>query len=167
MTFTPAQLAAATSPETAILVEDYPYGFRLRCTMRVWVEFRKGKGFRYCTQTSNPKKPGTWNAQKSGTYSRVSMAIGQMENGHLFPAALSEYSALPEYAAFWDTHSEALSDHARASFDYFREIKEAYANACREEGIENIFSATPEQRATVNRSYFPLIVAHSKAGTDY
>jgi hypothetical protein len=29
-----------TSPETAYLVEDYPYGFRLRCQIRYWLEYR-------------------------------------------------------------------------------------------------------------------------------
>lgn len=46
-----------TSPETASIIDDYPYGFRLRCTMRVWLEYRKGHGYRMMSQTTNPKKP--------------------------------------------------------------------------------------------------------------
>ena len=98
---TAAARAAAVSPETAIIVPDYPYGFRLRCKLRVWVEYKAGKGFRYCTQTSNPKKPGeVWNKPKAGTYSRVSMAIGVDPLGRLYPSALTEYSDLDQYAAF-------------------------------------------------------------------
>ena len=27
------------SPETAYVIDDYPYGFRLRCRIRYWLEF--------------------------------------------------------------------------------------------------------------------------------
>jgi hypothetical protein len=56
--------------ETAYVVDDYPYGFRLRCKIRYWIEHRKGFGFRFCSQTTNPKKSGeVWNKEKCGTYS--------------------------------------------------------------------------------------------------
>ncbi len=48
-------LSGHATPETAYLVEDYPYGFRLRCQIRFWLEFKKGHGFRLVSQTSNPK----------------------------------------------------------------------------------------------------------------
>lgn len=57
-----------TSEETAYLIADYPYGFKLRCQMKVWLEYREGKGYRMVTRTSNPKKPGTWNKEKASTY---------------------------------------------------------------------------------------------------
>jgi len=165
---TAANRAAAVSPETAVTVQDYPYGFRLRCTMRVWVEFRKGKGFRYCTQTSNPKKPGlVWNKPKAGTYSRVSMAIAVDANGHLYPAALSEYSDLQEYAAFTAAHGDALNVDAAASLAYYRAVKEAYENKRAELGIDNIYNATPEQVKECKLAYLGIVAAHLAAGTDY
>jgi hypothetical protein len=39
-------LSGHVSEETAFLVEDYPYGFRLRCKIRYWLEFDPKKGFR-------------------------------------------------------------------------------------------------------------------------
>ena len=55
--------------ETAYIIADYPYGFRLRCKQAVWLEFKAGWGSRYCTRTTNPKVPGEiWNAPKKGTY---------------------------------------------------------------------------------------------------
>lgn len=61
-----------TSPETASLMPDSPYGFRLRCQMRVWLESRKGHGYRMMTQTSNPKNAGlVWNKPKASIYSYV------------------------------------------------------------------------------------------------
>jgi len=44
-----------TSADTAFLVNDYPYGFRLRCKIRYWLEYKEGKGFRLVSQTTNPK----------------------------------------------------------------------------------------------------------------
>jgi len=165
---TAANRAAAVSPETAVTVQDYPYGFRLRCTMRVWVEFRKGKGFRYCTQTSNPKKPGTvWNKPKAGTYSRVSMAIGQTPNGLLFPSSLTEYSDLDQYAAFVAEHGEALSVHAAASLEYFRSVKAAYEAKRAELGVDNIYTTTPENQTALRLCILPVLAAHQKAGTEY
>ncbi len=74
--------AIHTSPETAYVVEDYPYGFRLRCMMRTWVEHKKGHGYRVVSQTSNPKRGG-WNTPKAGTYSPTCKALYLDENGHL------------------------------------------------------------------------------------
>jgi hypothetical protein len=62
-------LAECVSPETAHVQQDYPYGRRLRCQRRCWLEYRVGFGFRFCTQTTNPKREGlVWNAVKESTY---------------------------------------------------------------------------------------------------
>lgn len=67
-------LTGHTGPDSAYVVEDYPYGFRLRCSMRHWIDTAdkgsaKGQQ-RWTTQTTNPKVAGTvWNKPKSGTYS--------------------------------------------------------------------------------------------------
>ena len=63
------RLEGHTTPETAFVVDDYPYGFRLRCKIRYWLEYRKGYGYRFVSQTTNPKKAGeVWNKEKAGTY---------------------------------------------------------------------------------------------------
>jgi len=46
------------SPETAFIVDDYPYGFRLRCKIRYWLEYNPKHGFRFVSQTTNPKRAG-------------------------------------------------------------------------------------------------------------
>jgi hypothetical protein len=62
-------LKGHVSPETAYVVEDYPYGFRLRCKIRYWLEYKSGKGVRFCSQTTNPKMTGEyWNKPKYSTY---------------------------------------------------------------------------------------------------
>jgi hypothetical protein len=37
-------LSGHISPETAYSVENYPYGFRLKCTIRYWLEYKPGQG---------------------------------------------------------------------------------------------------------------------------
>jgi hypothetical protein len=78
------------SPDTAYLIDDYPYGRRLRCQMRVWIDGPPDKGqykgqYRVMRQTNDPKRTGPgrsgphgagevgpgrhpWNAAKAGTY---------------------------------------------------------------------------------------------------
>lgn len=61
-----------TSFETAYQVDDYPYGYRLRCKIRYWIETKPGHGQRLVTCTTNPKKNGeVWNQPKTGTYSPI------------------------------------------------------------------------------------------------
>ncbi len=62
------------SPETAYVVDDYPFGFTLRCQIRYWVETKKSHGQRLVSQTTNPKKLNDWptaNKPKPGTYADV------------------------------------------------------------------------------------------------
>lgn len=168
MTATAQTRANAVSPETAIVIPDYPYGFRLRCMMRVWVEYKPGKGFRYCSQTTNPKKEGeVWNKPKASTYSRISMAIAVDENGHYQPASLSEYSSIEEYRAFRAAHGEALSTHAAGSFMFYSSIKEAYEAKRIELGVESAYDANAEQRLALRQSYLNILASHVKAGTAY
>ncbi len=71
------------SEETAYHIKDYPYGFKLRCEMKVWLEYREGKGYRMVTRTSNPKKPGVWNKPKESTYCSLAGNLYLDDNGHI------------------------------------------------------------------------------------
>ena len=92
------------SPDTAFLIEDYPYG-QLRCQRRVWIDGPPGKGqyegqFRVMRQTNNPKRTGPgrpgpfgegevgpnghpWNAPKAGTYTDWIVLYRDESNGHI------------------------------------------------------------------------------------
>lgn len=84
-------LTGHVSAETAYIVDDYPAGFRLRCKKRVWLEHSEGKGFRLCSQTTNPKKSGeVWNAPKKSTYMMLGV-MGLDEKGHVTWTACSIY----------------------------------------------------------------------------
>lgn len=85
-------LSGHVSPETAYVVEDYPYGFRLRCRIRYWLEYKKGKGVRLVSQTSNPKRGDSWNTPKASTYARFGGCMYMDEHDHVVWSALTEYT---------------------------------------------------------------------------
>jgi len=115
-------LSGHNAPETAYIIDDYPYGFRLRCQMRCWIETTK-HGQRFVTQTSNPKKAGlVWNKPKLSTYSDLAVMYLD-EQGHIqhagFPFA---YRDEEELDAFISTYGAALTG------DYYeKQIKLARA----------------------------------------
>ncbi len=43
-----------SSPDTAYLVADYPYGRTVRCRIRYWIETSATKGFRFVSQRETP-----------------------------------------------------------------------------------------------------------------
>lgn len=57
------------SASNAYVVDDYPYGFRLRTSIRYWIETTT-KGDRFCSQTLNPKTK-RWNKPKKSTYQLI------------------------------------------------------------------------------------------------
>jgi hypothetical protein len=84
-----------TDQDTAYVVDDYPYGFQLRCKIRYWVETAtkgaaKGKQ-RFMSQTTNPKRPGeVWNKPKGSTYSLL-VVMYLDGNGHVQQWGASEF----------------------------------------------------------------------------
>jgi hypothetical protein len=84
-----------TSPETAYVVPDYPYGFTLRCKIRYWIETAtKGAGRgkqRFVSQTTNPKRYGeVWNKPKASTYSLMAFM-------YLDAEGLVQWTGMSEY----------------------------------------------------------------------
>lgn len=85
------------SPETAYVVDDYPYGFRLRCKIRYWVEYKPKHGQRFMFQTSNPKKGHIWNTPKPGIYCPILIMTKDETNGHISYTSLSPNSSSTWY----------------------------------------------------------------------
>lgn len=99
----------ADSPETAYVVDDYPYGFRLRTSIRYWIETTK-HGDRFVSQTINPKT-GRWNKPKPSIYAGVAVMTRNPDDGHISYVTCTE-NASAEWvgvfrAAFWDELSPA------------------------------------------------------------
>ena len=103
-------LTGHDSAETAYVVQDYPYGFTLRCKIRYWVETSK-HGQRFCSQTTNPKVSGErWNAPKKSTYSLI---VGMFldENDHVKFFSVHESSSRDTLNRFKESFGEALTDY--------------------------------------------------------
>jgi hypothetical protein len=113
-------LAGHVSPETGYVVDDYPYGFRLRTKIRYWLETKRGTGQRFCSQTLNPKT-GQWNKPKCSTYG-VIMVMVRQPNGHISTDRLSPggYDKEDRIREFEAKHAAALGDYERGAIRYIR-----------------------------------------------
>jgi hypothetical protein len=110
------------SQETAFVVNDYPYGFTLRCKIRYWIEYRPRFGFRFMSQTTNPKRPGeVWNKPKASTYAEHAACMYLDENGHVQWRGVGVYSTHEQRAAF-------VRDFPQADFVVLRPLCE---HACK------------------------------------
>lgn len=115
------------SPETAYVVDDYPYGFRLRCKIRYWLDFHPKKGVRFVSQTTNPKRPGiVWNKEKASTYSFVAEAMYLDDDGHVKAAGLTEYTYGAEAQEWSDKWREGVPEAAQGRLDAWVITKLAY-----------------------------------------
>ena len=107
-----------TSQETAYLVEDYPFGFRLRCKIRYWIEQHPKHGFRFVSQTTNPKKDNAvWNKPKQSTYVLLSGCMYLDENGHVQWDAIGGYDSAEKFLEYVHAFPEAPLDTAREFVD--------------------------------------------------
>src|SRR6185436_5846028 len=99
-------LKGHTSPETAFNVLDYPYGFKLRCAIRYWIEHDPRRGFRCVSQTTNPKRGNVWNKPKASTYSKFGGCLYLDDKGHVQFSGLSEYCSAQEARAWQATFGD-------------------------------------------------------------
>ena len=119
-------LTGHTNPETAYVVEDYPYGFRLRTTIRYWVETKPRHGQRFVSQTLNPKT-GRWNKPKASTYAPVAVLFLNAD-GHVKWDGLSDYADEDEISAYERLHANALEgNYEREAIRYLRAARRADA----------------------------------------
>lgn len=117
-----------TSPETAFVVADYPYGFRLRCQMRYWLETNKN-GSRLCTQTTNPKASAIqdiWNKPKKSTYSALGGAMFTDDAGHVQWTGAHFYMETEALKAWFAEYEPGLTPELHASISRQIAIKQVY-----------------------------------------
>ena len=128
-------LKGHVSPETAYVIADYPYGFRLRCAKRYWLDCDERRGVRLMSQTSNPKRPGllVWNAVKASVYCRFGGAMYLDEDGHVQWSGLTEYSSAADCLAWRETYGAGVPEPAREMLSRWVAAKVAYS-ANREKG---------------------------------
>lgn len=80
-----------TSEATAYLVADYPYGYTTRTQIRYWLEHKPKKGWRFVSQTMNPKT-SRWNKPKASTYTEWGAAMYLDDKGHVHWDGVGPYS---------------------------------------------------------------------------
>jgi len=127
-TQTYTRLSGHVSAETAFIVDDYPYGFRLRCHIRYWIEYKPSHGFRFVSQTSNPKKAGiVWNKPKAGTYSKFGAVLMQGDtDGYITYTCLGIYTDAKEARTWFDKNGAFLVEEGRVDVEKWVIAKERY-----------------------------------------
>lgn len=115
-----------TTPETAYVVDDYPYGYTLRCTIRYWLEYHPKRGFRFMSQTTNPKRGDTWNKPKASTYARFGGCMFLDDKGHVQWTGLSEYCTGAEARLWRDQYADGVPEAGRSLLNKWVAAKVAY-----------------------------------------
>jgi hypothetical protein len=87
------------SMDNAYLVDDYPYGRRERCRIRYWLEYAPRKGWRFCSQTEDPRKL-RWNNPKKSTYAEWGGAMYLDSQGHVQWTGVGVYTKDEDFLEF-------------------------------------------------------------------
>jgi hypothetical protein len=126
------------SPETAYVVADYPYGFTLRCQIRYWLDFHPKRGFRFVSQTTNPKRANVWNKPKASTYRRFGAAMYLDDNGHVQWSGLDEYCNGAQAKQWADTYGDAVPEAGQDMLRRWVASKLAYDTARADDKAEGV-----------------------------
>lgn len=119
-------LKGHVSPETAYVVDDYPYGFRLRCKIRYWLEWAPKRGVRFVSQTTNPKRGDAWNTPKPSTYCRFGGCMFLDDENHVQWVGLTEYTNGAEALAWSEKYGEGVPEAAQTLLRKWVAAKLAY-----------------------------------------
>ena len=123
-------LSGHISPETAYICADYPYGFRLRCKIRYWLDSSPNKGTRLVSQTTNPKVSGEiWNKPKASTYCRFGGTMFLDENNHVSWTGCHEYMDYSEVKEWGDKYKIGLPGLMLPVYETWLKAKEIYEKA--------------------------------------
>ena len=100
-----------TSESSAYVVQDYPYGSK-RSQIRYWLEHKPKKGWRFVSQTLNPKTQ-RWNKPKASTYTDWGAAMYLDDKGHVQWEGVGAYSDGEKILEFVRTFPEASMSELR------------------------------------------------------
>jgi hypothetical protein len=138
------------SPETAYVVDGYPYGFRLKCKIRYWLEVSPRHGVRFMSQTTNPKRGNIWNKPQASTYCKFGGAMFLDDHDHVHWNGLGEYSSGAEAQAFLDKYREGVPPAALDMLERWVAAKVAYDNA-RQPGDDLTVGLTEARKAFLTK----------------
>lgn len=116
-----------TSEETALVVDDYPYGYTLRTQIRYWIETVAKRGDRFVSQTLNPKT-GRWNKPKKSTYVEIAVLYIEEETGHVKWSGLHTHATEEVEAAFLAAFGEEnLSELQKKQLASIRALRKVFS----------------------------------------
>jgi hypothetical protein len=141
-----------TSPDTAYVVADYPYGFRARCSIRYWLEHKPNHGFRLMSQTTNPKSANHWNKPKASTYAQFGACMYLDDNGHVHWTSLTEYCGGAEAFEWSNKYREGVPEVGLDLLDRFVCSKRTY-DAHRKPGDPLSVGLAEAKRAFATKTY--------------
>lgn len=145
------QILGCTSPETAYVVDNFLYGFRLRTQIRYWIETREDCGQRFCHQTLNPKT-GVWDNPRYGAYNPVTVFVRYISNGHVVPEALSICATKEEVSSFremFQLDEAQLNYLLLAPLENARNMdRNSFCFACRMDWERNIMAEISQKKST-------------------
>ena len=98
--------------DNALMVENYPWGFRLKTKRKYWIESNKTQGDRLCICTLNPKTD-KWCAVKKSTYVAVNV-LNIADNGYI------ETDGIHKYGTTKDELDKFLS---RVDYNQFNDLQ--------------------------------------------
>lgn len=137
-------LLGHTSEETALVVDDYPYGRRVRTQIRYWLETVRNRGDRLCSQTLNPST-GRWNKPKKSTYSSVGVMYREPDTGYVRWMGLGDWPSDEAVADFMAAVTpDKLNDEQKRALAMLIGRKKAFANVTWT--IRDSSSMTEEER---------------------
>jgi len=136
-------LSGHISPETAYVVDDYPYGFRLRCKIRYWLDWHPKRGARFVSQTTNPKKPGeAWNKPKASSYCRFGGWMYLDDQQHAAWNGLTEYNDVKELVTCRELYAHTMPEDAQRTLKAWITHKLAYEQSKLEGAIKCVMTTT-------------------------
>jgi hypothetical protein len=115
------------SMENAFIIDNYPWGFKLKTKQKIWLEYKPNKGYRVARQTLNPKN-GRWCNPKRSTYSEFLALVENQENNHVNSIGVSSWDLdkMKEFKAKWQ---DQFKPEQLTHLDSMIELKEAYSKA--------------------------------------
>jgi len=133
-----------TTKETAYIVDDYPYGFRLRCKIRYWLEHHPTRGSRLCSQTTNPKRVSEyWNTPKCSTFAYLAGCMFLDENNYVQWTGLNEYSTAQESITWYETYKDGLTPELLKRVEAWIRGKRKFEEAVEKGKIEITVTSRP------------------------
>ena len=114
-----------TDQTTAYMVNDYPYGFRMRTKIRYWVESKNKYGQRLCSQTLNPKT-NNWNKPKKGVYNQIVIMGIDTTNNHVTLKALNYNDGVDQITLFEKTYQTILTVFQVESLKRIKALNKAW-----------------------------------------